>query len=242
VDSKSLRRQNLAILERQFDTLAEIERRTNGEVTASYLSQVKNGYRQMGDKVARALEQRLDRPAGWMDRPNPDEDLSSRNPTDLRNKLHAAESTGSVNQRYNVVAHPQPRSRLPLISWVSAGLKDDANDPYAPGNAEDWVDFDSEASKSAFCLRVRGESMVRADGTGFPDGCIIAVEPRRKPKSGEFVVFRFNDSDEATFKQFWQDGPLKMLRPLNPTFPVIALGPDAQLVGTVFEKRMIERF
>jgi SOS-response transcriptional repressor LexA len=144
----------------------------------------------------------------------------------------------------NVEEYHTRGSRLPLISWVSAGLKDDANDPYAPGNAEEWIDFDSEASSSAFCLRVRGDSMVQPGGSepSFPDGCIIGVEPRRRPKSREFAVFRFNDTDEATFKQYVKDGPLQLLKPLNPAYPTIALGPDAQLVGTVFEKRIITKF
>jgi SOS-response transcriptional repressor LexA len=144
----------------------------------------------------------------------------------------------------NVEPYPIRRSRLPLISWVSAGLKGDANDPYAPGNAEAFIDFDSDASSSAFCLRVRGDSMVRPDGSepSFPDGCIIGVEPRRKPKSLEFAVFRFNDSDEATFKQYVVDGPLRLLKPLNPSYPNIVLSTDAQLVGTVFEKRIITRY
>lgn len=149
-----------------------------------------------------------------------------------------AESTGSGN----VETRPPSRSRLPLISWVSAGMRDHAFDPYSPGAAAEWIDFDAPSSKTAFCLRVRGDSMVRPDGTGFPDGCYIAVEPRRTPKSGEFVVFRFNDADEATFKQYVTDGPLKLLKPLNPAYPTITLGPDASLVGTVFEKRIIERF
>lgn len=144
----------------------------------------------------------------------------------------------------NTEAYGLRRSRLPLISWVRAGLLDEANDPYAAGNAETYIDFDSEASSSAFCLRVRGDSMMSPDGKEptFPDGCIIAVEPRRQPKSREFAVFRFNDSDEATFKMFVSDGPLKILKPLNPSYPNIVLSPDAQLAGTVFEKRIISRY
>jgi SOS-response transcriptional repressor LexA len=144
----------------------------------------------------------------------------------------------------NVEEHPSARARLPLISWVSAGLREEANDPYAPGNAEAWVDFDSPASSSAFCLRVRGDSMRNPTGEepNFPDGCIIAIEPKRKPKSREFAVFRFSDTDEATFKQYIVDGPLKFLKPLNPIYPVMGLGPDARLVGTVFEKRIISKY
>jgi SOS-response transcriptional repressor LexA len=225
VESNKARRANLAQLEQKFGSLAELERRADGEVTASYLSQVKNGYRDMGSKVARKLEEKLSLGLGWMDG------------APGLNALLGVRSGVS-----NVEEAPPARARLPLISWVSAGLKDEANDPYAPGNAEAWIDFDSEASSSAFCLRVRGDSMVRPDGTGFPNGCLIAVEPKRKPKSGEPAVFRFGDTDEATFKIYMKDGPLRMLKPLNPQYPPIVLGADAQLVGTVFEMRIIQKY
>ena len=134
------------------------------------------------------------------------------------------------------------RSKLPLISFVMAGLRGEANDPYATGAAERWIDVMSEASDAAYCLRVRGDSMQRADGTGFPDGCIIAVEPKRKPRSGDFVVVRFANSDEATFKQYFVEGPMKLLKPLNAAFPTLQVTPDAHLAGVVFEKRIVETF
>lgn len=145
----------------------------------------------------------------------------------------------------NVELEIPPRSRLPLLSWVRAGAKDEANEPYAPGAAEEWIDFDTAASSRAFCLRVRGDSMVNPTGAEptFPDGCIIGVEPRRRPKSREFAVFRFTDSDEATFKQYFvEGGGLKYLKPLNPSYPNIQISNDVQLVGTVFEKRVIAKY
>jgi SOS-response transcriptional repressor LexA len=144
----------------------------------------------------------------------------------------------------NVEFERSAGSRLPLISWVRAGVKDEANEPFAPGAADEWFDFDTAASTSAFCLRVRGDSMVNPSGAEptFPDGCIIGVEPRRRPKSREFAVFRFNDSDEATFKQYFIEGGLKYLKPLNPSYPTIPISPDVQLVGTVFEKRIVSRY
>lgn len=248
MDAKTSRRYNLLILEREYGSLAEIERATEkafsgttdqDPVTASYLSQIKGG-RGMGDDVARRLERlKPNFRAGWMDRP-----LSPQHVLDAARGAYTI--VGGGDAPMNVMEAPADRSRLPLISWVSAGLKDEAADPYAPGNAEDWIPFESEASKSAFCLRVRGRSMESSDGSEptFPDGCFIAIEPRRKPKSGEFAVFRFNDSDEATFKQYVANGPLKLLKPINPDpeYKIIAIGPDAQLVGTVFEKRIVRRY
>lgn len=97
-------------------------------------------------------------------------------------------------------------------------------------------------SKEAFALRVRGDSMVAADGSGFPEGCIIIVDPGREAKNGDYVVVRFNDSDEATFKRLIVDGPHKFLRPLNPSYKNIDVTEDARLAGVVVERRLITRF
>lgn len=208
------------------------------------------GERNIGPKIARKIEEAYGRPSGWLDvvhpelRPPQSPELAlkaARNAT-----AYLVEFAAEAADRGNTEAAIEVTARLPLISWVSAGLKDDANDPYAPGNAEAWIDIRArqQISSSAFCLRVRGHSMVRADGTGFPDGCIIAVEPKRRPRSGDFVVVRFNDTDEATFKQYFVDGPLKMLRPLSadPQYKMFVLGPDAQLAGVVFKKLLVEDF
>lgn len=180
--------------------------------------------RAIGERLARDIENRVGLPAGWLDLPT-----------------HGKQKTPAARVG-NTAPASEGATRLPLISWVSAGMRDHAHDPYSPGTAEAWVEFGSIASDTAFCLRVRGTSMVRPDGTGFPDGCIIAVEPKRKPRSGDYVVVRFNDSDEATFKQYFVDGPLKLLKPLNPEFPTLQVTPDAALCGVVFEKRIIETY
>lgn len=72
VDSKTARRYNLLALERDHRSLANIERVTEGDVKASYLSQIKGG-RGMGDQVARTLEQRLGLGRGWMDKTHEDD-------------------------------------------------------------------------------------------------------------------------------------------------------------------------
>lgn len=141
-----------------------------------------------------------------------------------------------------VVPVPTGQTLLPRVSWVIAGSRAEAVDAYGPGAAEEWIEFDGAASKNAYCLKVRGDSMVRPDGSGFPDGCIIAVEPHRRAKSGDFVVIRFNDSDEATFKQYIVDGPMKLLKPLNPNWTTMQVTPDAHMAGVVFEMRIIKKF
>lgn len=139
----------------------------------------------------------------------------------------------------NVKRLPPPRTRAPLLARVPAGPPVTA----VPGNVLDYIDFDSASSQSAFALQVKGDSMVRPDGSGFPEGCYILVEPRRRPRSGDFVVVRFADQDEETFKQFVLDGTSKVLRSLNPTYTrQHTLGAGSEIVGTVIEKRIIEKF
>ena len=142
----------------------------------------------------------------------------------------------------NTDTAPVFRARLPLVSWISAGNPHQVFDPYSPGAAEDWIPFQSMATPNSYCLRVRGDSMMRPDGTGFPDGCIIAVDPVRKPKSGDFVVVRFTNSDEATFKQYFVEGGTKYLKPLNPAYPTILVSSDAHLAGVVFEMQIVKKF
>jgi SOS-response transcriptional repressor LexA len=141
-----------------------------------------------------------------------------------------------------VVESDEPVTRLPLISWVQAGAPTDVYDPYAPGIAESWHPFTGKYSGQAYALRVRGDSMVRPDGTGFPEGSIIAVEPNLSANNGDFVIVRFPDTDEATFKQLVLDGPFKFLKPLNPTYHTIAAPQNAQLCGVVVEHTFRRRF
>lgn len=135
-----------------------------------------------------------------------------------------------------------PSSRVPIVSWVQAGKKNPVADPHQPGAADDWEDVTVPASKATFALRVRGDSMVAADGTGFPEGTIIIVDPAVQAKSGHYVVVRFQDSDEATFKRLVVDGPMKVLKPLNAAYPVIPVTEDARLCGVVVESNMRRKF
>lgn len=84
--------------------------------------------------------------------------------------------------------------------------------------------------------------MVATDGSGFPEGCTIIVDPSVEARNGDFVVVRFNDADEATFKRLVVDGPRKFLKPLNPTYENIDVTEDARLAGVVVERRLITKF
>lgn len=133
-------------------------------------------------------------------------------------------------------------ARVPLISWVQAGQKNPVSDPYHPTAPEEWEDVTVAVSSDTFALRVRGDSMVAPDGSGFPEGAVIIVDPKIDARNGDYVVVRFQNSDEATFKRLVIDGPLKLLRPLNPTYPTINITDDARLCGVVVEVNVRRKF
>ena len=124
---------------------------------------------------------------------------------------------------------PPIGGRVPLVSWVQAGSMAEAEDPHAPGVAEDWITTTVQVRDHTFALRVRGDSMEPE----FPDGVIIIVEPEMHFENGDYVVVR-NSHDEATFKQLVQDGGDWYLKPVNPRYPIKPLG-DAVVVGVVRE-------
>lgn len=141
----------------------------------------------------------------------------------------------------NVIAAPIATRRVPLISWVQAGNWCPVADPYPPGAADAYVSVDIRVSDGAFALTVRGDSMLNPNtGEGFPEGCIIVVDPGVEHQNGHYVVVRLDDSDEATFKQLVIDGSKRYLRPLNPRYPIIEINGNASICGVV-KKMIIER-
>lgn len=124
------------------------------------------------------------------------------------------------------------QGRVPLISYVAAGLWQEAVDNFAPGDADEWVETTIPISRHTYALRVEGDSMEPR----FPSGAIIIVEPETEPKNGSFVIARQNGT-EATFKQLILDGGVWFLKPVNPRYPLMQVGEDVVICGVV--KQMI---
>lgn len=145
--------------------------------------------------------------------------------------------TGQNDVNTEVISSTQFR-KAPLISWVQAGQKQAIVDAYQPGVADEWEEYTVPASRNVFALRVRGASMT----PDFPEGTVIIVDPELQAQNGDYVVVRFENSDEATFKQLIVDGPMKLLKPLNSAFPVIQVTEDARLCGVVIEASLKRKF
>lgn len=72
-DVNTIRRINLSILMDEFSSQSEHATQAEFakalETSASHLSQLKKGNRNIGNTFARKVEQRMQKPRGWMDAP-----------------------------------------------------------------------------------------------------------------------------------------------------------------------------
>jgi SOS-response transcriptional repressor LexA len=123
--------------------------------------------------------------------------------------------------------------KVPLISWVKAGLWHEAVDIFQPGYADEWLAYDTKDEHS-FCLRVEGTSMEPE----FKSGDIVIVSPSLAAVSGDYVVARFGDN--VTLKKLKILDESVLLKPLNPDFDdIIISGRDRKnlrIVGKVIAK------
>ena len=139
----------------------------------------------------------------------------------LKAKLHPAASVA------NVTDGPPLRGRVPLISWTTAGMWADVEDPHPPGNGDEWIMTTANVGPHAFALRVQGDSMEPK----VPDGSIVIIDPDRGHHHGSIVLAKRTSDQQATLKQLWYDGATPKLRPLNERYDILDMPPDTRIIG-----------
>jgi len=115
---------------------------------------------------------------------------------------------------------PRATVSIPLVGTVAAGQP-----ILAVENIEEVFPLPADLvpEEPAFCLRVKGDSMV---GVGLFDGDLVVVRQQDFAEEGEIVVALVDE--EATIKTFRrQDGQIR-LEPANPAVQAIVL-PEQQV-------------
>lgn len=136
-------------------------------------------------------------------------------------------STGDVQ----TIAHrPRPAALVTSVQEVPV-----ATTHIAAGFPSPAQDYDHESLDlnthlirdrvSTYILRVGGDSMVDA---GIADGDEIIVDRGLTPGNGDVVVAVING--EFTVKRFLDAGGHGVLRPENPAYPDIPIGPDSDFM------------
>lgn len=150
-----------------------------------------------------------------------------------------ADLFSGAERESNVSQVPLGTRRIPLVSHVQAGHMTEAIDPYALGDAAEWMLTDLELSANAFALRIKGDSMLPE----FREGDTVIIDPQVEPLPGDCVVAK-NGENEATFKKYRPRGmndqgrEVFELVPLNEDYPSMRSDiSHIRIIGTMVEHR-----
>jgi len=181
-------------------------------IPAALVSQLKNGSRDIGDKLARKIETAFGKMPGWLD---------------ADHSYRVKEGPAS-----NIADGPVNYGLIPLISWVKAGNFSEVIDNYAPGDADELLPCPMRCGASSFALTVDGPSMEPE----YRHGDIIYVDPDRAAANGSHVVAKVPYANEAVFKKLVIDSGKTYLEALNPDWPqrIIEVSGQIEIVGVVF--------
>jgi len=161
--------------------------------------------------------------------------LGLKNRQGIDQHLRALESKGAIELvpgisrgirlREEFVAEPaalthsrsKSSSSLPLLGRIAAGAP-----ILATSHIEEHVTVDASLFKphADFLLRVRGDSMKDAD---ILDRDLLAVHQTSQVRSGQIVVARLVDENEATVKIYQRQGHIVRLEPANAAYRPIEI-------------------
>jgi SOS-response transcriptional repressor LexA len=150
---------------------------------------------------------------------------------------------GDMLPAVNVATAELGIKRVPLISYVQAGIWTEASDPYITGEGSEMLQTDSDISRTAFALEIKGDSMLPE----FKPGDRVIIDPEVAPQPGDFVVAK-NGDNEATFKKYRPRGldadgrTIFELVPLNEDYPTLRSDQQqVRIIGTMVEHRKYRR-
>lgn len=182
------------------------------DLDPSYISQLLNGHRNIGEKAARKIEEKARLEIGILDKLE----------TQLDNNVN-------LKEKINIEGRG-----IPVISWVSAGAFTTIDVVLKDAEIAEWLPPNKDCGKNGYGLIVTGVSM----SPKFEPNDRIYVNPDypvNDLKTGDLVVVGRLGETEATFKELIIEGQTKYLRPLNPNWgeQIIKLNGGDKLLGKV---------
>lgn len=182
------------------------------DLDASYLSQILNGHRNMGERAAANMETKLALLPGTLTSPGsggaPDSasaEFSVAAQLEMASSTAVSDAVGRYNQQ----------RMLPVIGEVQAGEFCEAVDNFQPGHADEWIEAGGPAGPRAFVLVVNGYSM-------FPllaPGEKVVFDPDMQWAPGNIVLAKRTSDQSVTIKKLCRDGNEYFLHATNPDWP-----------------------
>lgn len=127
--------------------------------------------------------------------------------------------------------------RIPVVGMVQAGEFTPAEDgEYPPGVADSYV-YTDRKGKNLYGARITNDSMEPE----FHEGDVLVINPNLDARSGDYVIAKLLDDNEATFKKLIIHENLIILRPLNPRYQdmVITEPEKVSVMGKVVERKTL---
>lgn len=145
-----------------------------------------------------------------------------------------------LSQSNVVYAGPYiPGKKYPVLSSVQAGSWTEAVEPYSLKDIDLWLESDAHVQGNAFWLLVEGDSMTAPAGLSVPEGTYVLFDTGREAMNGNLVIAKLEDSNEATFKKFVNDGGRRYLKGLNPAWPLIPINGNCRIIGVAVQAKMM---
>ena len=153
------------------------------DLDASYLSQMLNGHRPMGEKAALNLEAKIGLPKGYLTSP----------------------ALGKPTSEYAIAEtrfEPGPDLTRPFKRTRILGIAQLGPDGYwdALAVADGWLDVPT-TDPDAYSLRVKGDSMAPAIRSGW----VVWCEPNHQLIPGEYVMVRCTDGQSMVKELLYEN-------------------------------------
>ena len=163
------------------------------DLDASYLSQMLNGHRPMGERAARNLEGKIGLRAGYLTAPG---------------MLTPATDNPSAES----VLEPGPDLLRPFRRTKILGIAQLGPEGYwdALTVADGWLDVPT-TDPDAYSLRVKGDSMAPAIRSGW----VVWCEPNHQLIPGEYVMVRCNDGQSMVKELLYENADEVSLMAVN---------------------------
>lgn len=163
------------------------------DLDASYLSQMLNGHRPMGEKAARNLEAKVGLPPGYLTAPISEYAKSSYSAAETR-------------------LEPGPDLTRPFNRTKILGIAQLGPEGYwdALAVADGWLDVPT-TDPDAYSLRVKGDSMAPAIRSGW----VVWCEPNHQLIPGEYVMVRCVDGQSMVKELLYENAEEVSLMAVN---------------------------
>jgi len=91
---------------------------------------------------------------------------------------------------------------------------------------------ESVFSSTTFAVPLEGDAM-KGGSDPLINGDKLVIDPDIKPEHGDVVFAKISDTDSYVFRIYVEESGSVVLRPANPSYPVIPIQPDDRVIGVV---------